>query len=79
MKQEVTTRQAIDYNNQCDVYLDNTFRECGLGQWHWIHKHNFWSPKYSIEFIDPKDQFLYELRGGEQWRKRIEREWEDTL
>lgn len=68
-------RRSMDWSNRLDVFLDAAFREKGLGTWLWVRQANEWQERSYIEFVDEKDQFIYKLNGGEQWRKRIEHVW----
>ena len=66
----------IQTDSPLDTYIDVVFRLHGLGEWRWKYPWEYGSTAdFIIEFIDPKDQFLYELRGGDRWVKSITEEW----
>jgi hypothetical protein len=73
------SRLDIQVDGPLDVYIDVVFRLQGLGEWRWRFP---WeagnTTDFSIEFVDPKDQFIYELKGGDSWIKSIEEQWWDN-
>jgi hypothetical protein len=65
-------------------FLDTAFKEKHLGTWRFdqgvsaligtLRVHNF----STVSFDDPKDQFRYELLGGNEWRVKLFLEWFNT-
>jgi len=61
-------------------YMTESFAAKGLGEFrHVVVGVVDGAPKAifqtALQFLDPKDQFMFELLGGDQWRWKLMVEW----
>lgn len=60
----------------CLGYITKSFAEKGLGEFRYgVRSGPGDTVATKVIFLDPKDQFKYELLGGERWRWQLMQQW----